>query len=64
MLWIRGLKNGVLGLGSPKLDKLANTRREELKTPEDWLKIVQKSDGIMEIAVVWCSWMDKQGKLS
>lgn len=35
----------ILGLGSPKLDKIQNTRKEDLEIPEEWLKIIQKEDG-------------------
>lgn len=38
-------ENKILGLGSPKVDKVLNTRREELKIPEEWLRIIQKEDG-------------------
>lgn len=35
----------ILGLGSPKIDKVLNTRREDLEVPEEWLKVIQKPDG-------------------
>ncbi len=35
----------ILGLGSPKVDKVLNTRREELVIPEEWLRIIKKPDG-------------------
>lgn len=35
----------ILGLGSPKMDKVVSTRKEELKIPEEWLKIIEKPDG-------------------
>jgi len=35
----------ILGLGSPKVDKVLNTRREDLEVPEKWLKIIQKMNG-------------------
>ena len=34
-----------LGTGSPKFDKVLNTRKEDLDIPEEWLKIIQKPDG-------------------
>ncbi len=34
----------ILGLGSPKMDKVLSTRKEELKIPEEWLKIIEKPD--------------------
>ena len=39
------LENKILGLGSPKFDKVADTRREELQIPKEWLRIIQKPDG-------------------
>lgn len=35
----------ILGLGSPKIDKVLNTKKEDLEMPEDWLKVIQKPDG-------------------
>jgi hypothetical protein len=35
----------ILGLGSPKVEKIVNTKKEELKIPEKWLQIIQKPDG-------------------
>ena len=44
---VRELKfeDKVLGLGSPKMDKVAATRREDVEIPEEWQKLIQKSDG-------------------
>ncbi len=39
------LKKKFLGTGSPKLDKVLNTRKEDLEIPEEWLKIIEKADG-------------------
>lgn len=39
------LEEKFLGLGSPKFDKVLNTRREDLEIPEEWLKIIEKPDG-------------------
>ena len=39
------LKKKFLGLGSPKLDKVKNTKKEDLDIPQEWLKIIQKPDG-------------------
>lgn len=38
-------ENKILGLGSPKFDKVANTKKEDIDVPEEWLKIIQKPDG-------------------
>lgn len=35
----------ILGLGSPKFDKVLNTTREDLKIPEDWSRCMRKPNG-------------------
>lgn len=35
----------ILGLGSPKLDKAAKTKREDVEIPSTWLPLIQKPDG-------------------
>lgn len=35
----------ILGIGSPKVDKVLNTRKEDLEIPAEWLKIIQKPEG-------------------
>ena len=35
----------IQGLGSPKVDKLLSTNKEELEIPEEWMKIIRKEDG-------------------
>lgn len=39
------LEKKILGLGSPKYDKVLNTKKEELDIPEEWLRIIEKPDG-------------------
>jgi hypothetical protein len=39
------LEKKILGLGSPKFDKVLNTRKENLDIPEEWLKVIEKPDG-------------------
>ncbi|MBD5523483.1 MAG: hypothetical protein HDR04_03520 [Lachnospiraceae bacterium] len=39
------LEDKILALGSPKLDKARNTRREDLEVPDEWLKVIEKPDG-------------------
>jgi len=34
-----------LGLGSPKLDKISNSNKNNISIPEEWLSIIQKPDG-------------------
>lgn len=38
-------ENKILGTGSPKFDKVANTKKEDLEIPDEWLKIIEKPDG-------------------
>ncbi|MCI9142706.1 MAG: hypothetical protein HFH87_08800 [Lachnospiraceae bacterium] len=35
----------ILGLGSPKVDKVLSTKKEELEIPEEWMKVIRKPDG-------------------
>lgn len=35
----------ILGIGSPKMDKVLETRKEDLELPEEWLKVIRKPDG-------------------
>ena len=35
----------ILGLGSPKIDKAVNTRKEDVEVPEEWLPVIEKADG-------------------
>ena len=35
----------ILGLGSPKFDKVENTKKETVEIPQEWMKIIQKPDG-------------------
>lgn len=41
----RKLEEKFLGIGSPKYNKVKNMRKEDLKIPDEWLKIIQKPDG-------------------
>ena len=35
----------ILGLGSPKMDKVMAARKEDVDVPEEWLKVIEKPDG-------------------
>lgn len=35
----------ILGLGSPKVDKVLSTRKDDLEIPEEWMKVIRKPDG-------------------
>lgn len=39
------LEEKFLGTGSPKFDKVLNTKKEDLEIPEEWLRIIEKPDG-------------------
>lgn len=41
----RNLEKKFIGSGSPKFDKVQNTRKEDLEIPEEWMQIIRKSDG-------------------
>lgn len=43
----------ILGLGSPKVDKVLNTRKEDLEIPAEWLKIIEKPDGTWKKVVFY-----------
>lgn len=38
-------KNKILGTGSPKFDKVQNTKREDVSVPQEWMKIICRPDG-------------------
>lgn len=38
------IEEKILGLGSPKFDKVHNTNKSHLEIPEEWLKIIEKPD--------------------
>lgn len=35
----------ILGIGSPKMDKVLSTKKEDLDIPDEWIRIIQKPDG-------------------
>jgi len=39
------LNKKFLGIGSPKLEKVKKTKREDLEIPDEWLRIIEKPDG-------------------
>jgi hypothetical protein len=39
------LEKKFLGTGSPKIDKVLSTKKEDLEIPAEWLKVIEKSDG-------------------
>lgn len=43
----------ILGLGSPKFDKIRNTERADLKIPEAWQPVLQKPDGSRKKVILY-----------
>lgn len=43
----------ILGLGSPKMDKVAGTRKEDLEIPDAWRKIIEKTDGTRKKVILY-----------
>ncbi|MCM1237295.1 MAG: hypothetical protein NC489_45080, partial [Ruminococcus flavefaciens] len=39
------LEQKFLGLGSPKVDKVLSTRKDDLEIPGEWLEVIEKPDG-------------------
>lgn len=39
------LEKKFLGTGSPKIDKVLHTKKEDLEIPAEWLRIIEKPDG-------------------
>lgn len=39
------LEKKFLGTGSPKFEKILNTKKEDLEIPAEWLRIIEKPDG-------------------
>jgi len=35
----------ILGLGSPKIEKIAAVRKEDVAVPGEWLKVIERADG-------------------
>lgn len=40
------LEKKFLGTGSPKFDKVLNTKKQDLELPDEWLKIIKKPNGM------------------
>lgn len=43
----------ILGLGSPKLDKVFTTREEDISVPGEWDKVIRKADGSVKRIVLY-----------
>lgn len=38
-------KSKIWGLGSPKIDKILNYRKNDFEIPDNWMRIIKKTDG-------------------
>lgn len=47
------LEKKFLGTGSPKIDKVKNVKLENIDIPEEWIKIIKKSDGTWKKIVLY-----------
>ena len=47
------LEDKILGLGSPKLDKVQSTAKESLDVPDEWKKIIEKPDGTWKKIILY-----------
>lgn len=47
------LEKKFLGTGSPKIDKVLNTKKDDLEIPDEWLKIIEKPDGTWKKIVLY-----------
>lgn len=47
------IEQKVLALGSPKYDKLLNTRKEDLDIPEKWKNMIRKADGTNKKVILY-----------
>ncbi len=43
----------ILGLGSPKVDKLLESREEDFDIPEEWMRILNKPDGSRKKVILY-----------
>lgn len=47
------LEQKILGIGSPKFDKVLSTQKENLKIPEEWQKIIRKPNGDFKKVILY-----------
>lgn len=43
----------ILGVGSPKYDRLLNIKKEDLEIPQNWQKIIEKADGSSKKVILY-----------
>lgn len=49
----RYLENKFKGTGSPKIEKVLRTKKEELDIPKEWLTLIQKKDGSWKNVILY-----------
>ena len=47
------LEDKILALGSPKFDRVRSMSRDKIKVPDDWLRLIEKSDGTWKKIVLY-----------
>lgn len=47
------VEDKILGLGSPKLDRIQRVGKEGVQVPEEWLKIIEKPDGTWKKIILY-----------
>ncbi|QKS47935.1 hypothetical protein HUB94_26935 (plasmid) [Paenibacillus cellulosilyticus] len=47
------MEEKIVALGSPKFDKVINTKREDCVVPDDWQKLIERTDGTRKKVVLY-----------
>ena len=47
------LEDKILALGSPKFDRVRSMSRDKIKVPDDWLRLIEKSDGTWKKIILY-----------
>lgn len=47
------LEQKILGIGSPKYDRVLNVRKEDIEIPEAWRRIIEKPDGSSKKVILY-----------
>jgi len=47
------IENKIEGTGSPKFDKILNAKKDDIDIPEEWKKLIIKSDGTMKKVILY-----------
>ena len=52
----------ILGLGSPKFDKLLSTKREDIRLPAEWRRVIEKPDGTSKKVILYNASLNNLGE--